>query len=354
VKVARVTFTRYRVPFRTLFVTAHGRATHREGLLLRLTTDVGLVGLGEVAPLPEFDGATLADCLAALDSLAPALPGLPLAGLPLCLDELPGRPVPAAVRAALDVATLDAIGRQRGVPVAELFDPNPRREVEANATIPAGDPTATVAAAQRAADAGYRTLKLKVGAGPLPHDVAIVAAVREALPGHVLRLDANGAWDPTAAARALDAFAPYAIELLEQPVAADQLDAMARLRRSSPIPLGADESVLGLEAARRALGAGAADWLIVKPGLAGGVTVAHAIAQLARAAGVGTIITTALEVGPGLAAALHTAALLPDGCPACGLATASLFESTAVRGLAPPTPRMRLPDGPGLGVERPA
>ena len=349
-KVASVAVQPYGVLFRSPFRTAHGVTTHREGFLLRLTTDGGIIGLGEGAPLPEFDGATLTDCQAAFEALLPAVSGLPLAGLALCLDDLAGRPVPAAVRAALDAAALDAIGKQRGQPVAALLCPFPRAEVEANATIPSADAETTVAAAGRAAADGYRTLKLKVGVRPLRDDLTLVRAVRRALPDATIRLDANGAWGETTAAHALDALAPFAIELVEQPVPAADLDAMARLRRTSPIPIGADEAILGLEHARRAIDAGSADVLIVKPGIAGGVSVARAIDDLARAAGLRTIVTTALEVGPGLAAALHAAAMLHDDAPACGVATAALFDFLLVAGLPPPGPRMPLPGGPGLGV----
>lgn len=349
-KAAALTFAPYRVPFRARFRTARGLTTHREGFLLQLTTDAGITGHGEAAPLPEFDGTTFADCRTVLEALAPALAELPIAGLPLCLDDLAGRPVPAAVRAGLDAAALDAIGRQRGQTVAALLASSPRAVVEANATLPNASSEATLDATRRAIAAGYRTLKLKVGVGSTADDVELVRAIRNAFPDVTLRLDANSAWDEPTAARALEALAPFRIELVEQPVPAADLDGMARLRRSSAIPIAADEAVLGLEHARRAIDAGAADYLIVKPTVAGGVTVARAIDDLARAAGLATIVTSALEVGPGLAAALHAAAMLPAGGPVCGVATGALFETSLVHGLPPPGPVMPLPHAPGLGV----
>jgi o-succinylbenzoate synthase len=352
VKVAGLTWRPYRLAFRQPFRTAHGTTTHREGLLLRLKTDDGVEGIGEVAPLPEFDGATLPDCLAAVEAVALGLVGLPLAGLTLSVEELAGRMVPAAVRCGLDVAALDAIGHRRGLPVAGLFVAEPRRDIVANATLGSLDTEATVAAARAAVGAGYGTLKLKVGVNLDPAvETNRIAAVRDAVGRAVkIRLDANAAWDVDQALRVLDELAPFDLEYVEQPVPADDLDGLARVRRGSSVPIAADEAVTGLEAARRVLAAGAADYLIVKPGIAGGVTVARAIDDLARAVGIGVIVTTALEAGPGLAAALHVAATLGPDAPACGLATAALLDSALVDGLPKPGPSMRLPVGPGLGV----
>src|SRR5690606_18131984 len=93
--------------------------------------------------------------------------------------------------------------------------------------------------AREAWSAGYRVLKLKVGARSLGDDVARVAAVRAACPDAVLRLDANGAWSEAEAMEALAALAPSRIELLEQPVPAAEVDALARIHERSPMRIAA-------------------------------------------------------------------------------------------------------------------
>ncbi len=97
---------------------------------------------------------------------------------------------------------------------------------------------------------------------------------------------------------------------------------------------------------------GAASVLVVKPMVVGGLRPARRIVELAEEAGVGTIVTTTIDAGVGVAAALHLAATLPEGSPACGLATGSLLaDDLIVRPLAVRDGSMLLPDGPGLGVE---
>jgi len=178
-----------------------------------------------------------------------------------------------------------------------------------------------------------------------------VAALKSATSRPQLRLDANEAWSVADAQRALEALAGCDVELVEQPIAAEIVGGLARVRRASPIPIAADESVVGLEAARRLIDAGAVDYVVVKPTVVGGITAGRAIADLARPAGVGVIVTTAFEAGLGIAAALHLAATLPENAPACGLATADALASTLVRGLPPVEGgEIALPDAAGLGV----
>jgi L-alanine-DL-glutamate epimerase-like enolase superfamily enzyme len=97
--------------------------------------------------------------------------------------------------------------------------------------------------------------------------------------------------------------------------------------------------------------AGAADLLVVKPMLAGGPRRAFEIASLAASAGLGALVTTTIDAGPGLALALHLAATLPEPRLACGLATAALLVDDLIEpGLPIVQGAMSLPAAPGLGV----
>ncbi len=180
-----------------------------------------------------------------------------------------------------------------------------------------------------------------------------MAAVREALgPEIKLRIDANGAWSEEQAVRAVRELERFDLEMVEQPVAAGDLRGLARVRAAVGVPIAADEDVTDLEAAERVLEAGAADVLIVKPMVVGGLRPARRIIELAAAAGAEAVVTTTIDAGIGTAAALHLAATLPPGGPACGLATGSLLAADLI---TPPLVarcgRMELPEGPGLGVE---
>lgn len=353
--VRELRWARYRVPFAADFTTAHGQMAAREGLILWLETDAGVTGLGEAAPLPEFGGGSVVDVERLLESLGPSLIGTPLADLPTTLADLAGRSGGAALACGLDTAALDALGRAAGVPIANLLAAGAvAPAVPVNATVGVADTTSAVEAAQRAVAAGFGTVKLKVGvAASADAEVERVAAVRSAIgPGVRLRLDANGAWTPAEAIATLRRLAAFDLELVEQPVAADDLAGLAQVRRAvAEVPIAADEAAVSVEAIRAIAQQEAADVVMVKPMVLGGLRAARAIIDEAAAAGMAAIVTSTVDTGIGVAAALHLAATLPAPLPACGLATGALLATDL---LERPLPRedghMALPLGAGLGV----
>lgn len=352
--IAQIAWRTYAIPFAAAFTTAHGVAHQRTGAIVRVRADSGLVGLGEIAPLPEFGGGTLADALAGLPALADGLLGGTVGQALDRLDRLDYAAAGVAAQACgLDTALLDVAAQAAGLPLARLLSPGASAQVPVNATIGAAGRAAAVAAAAQAAEAGFGCVKLKVGVAPTRTDeIERIAAVRSALgPNLRLRLDANGAWGVAEAIAIIRAAERYGIELVEQPVAAHDLAGMAQVRRAVGAPIAADEAVGGPEQARLVIAAGAADVLIIKPMLAGGLRRAQAIGALAQAAGLHTIVTTTIDTGVGVAAALHLAATLPPPQPACGLATGALLASDLLaEPLAVRHGALRLPARPGLGV----
>jgi L-Ala-D/L-Glu epimerase len=304
--VTAIAAHRVRVPFRTPFATAAGAWTSREALVVLVREDDGRQGVGE-----SDAGDT-------------------------------------AWAAALDAARLD-LGP---VPPAPPW-------VGVNATIGATGADAAVTAAVEAVGAGFRTLKLKAGAGE-PQDalVARLGAVRRAVgEGIALRLDVNGAWDLAGATDRLRALEPIGIAYVEQPLPPALVAEAAALRRSVGIPIAADEAVTSETSARTLLDAGAADVLVVKPARVGGPTVVAAIAAMAAERGVPVVVSSMFETGVGLAAGLACAAALPDvpGWATAerdhGLATADLLEDDLiVDPLVVEAGRMRAPGGPGSGA----
>jgi len=346
---------RVSVPLRRPLVTARGTWRSVDAWLVRLTDASGRPGLGEATLGPDADPADLAQ----LDGLVRSLvtdPGQ-VAGL-VSDDEPAGRatrepaPAEAALGAALATAWLDLGHEPAGRPRAT--------SVAVNAMIGAESLHASVAAARTAVADGFTTLKVKGGGEASTSElVDRLLAVRAAVgPDVRLRLDVNGTWDEAVAEERLSALRPIGLELVEQPVAVGDgaAAAMARLRARTGMPVGADESVTSVVAARRLLDVGAVDVLVVKPARVGGPRAALAIAELAVGAGVGVVISTLLETGVGLQAALVTAALLPPGGPplAHGLATGPLLATdllrcTAAAG-ASSASRATCPVAPGLGL----
>ena len=198
-KIRQIQWIPFQIPLRFEFGTAHGALAVREGLIVRLTTEEGIVGTGEIAPLPAFSGATISDSLDILRRLAPTLIGRSVADLWNGADLLDcdGLTSGAVVRCGLEVAAGDAIGRARGLPLARLLTNNPAGTVPVNATIALAELDSAIRAAREAIESGFACVKVKVGmAASIAGEVRRIEAIRDALgPECRLRLDANGAWE---------------------------------------------------------------------------------------------------------------------------------------------------------------
>jgi L-alanine-DL-glutamate epimerase-like enolase superfamily enzyme len=361
--------------------TARGPIDRREGVLVRATVD-GARGVGEATPLPGWT-ELLDDCLDALRSIrerdvadaAAALADLPAGeypaarhGLQLAIADARTRAAGAGVPLAAHLASRGGIDHPSAdaphadedradpsLPDVDAADVHARTgstdavpdRVPVNATVGDEDRDATVAAVQDAVGAGYRAVKLKVGARGLDPDVERLRAARRAVgPDVELRADANGAWDRETAAAAVDALAGV-VDYVEQPLTADDLAGHAALRGRG-VPIALDESLAGRSPAA-VLAADAADVLILKPMALGGVDRARAAASRAIEAGVAPVVTTTIDGAVARAGAVHLAASIPGVRP-CGLATAGFLATDL---LADPAPvadgRAVLPAGPGLG-----
>jgi L-Ala-D/L-Glu epimerase len=380
-RIENVVWYPYRIPLRSRFTTPHGSLTAREGAIVEVIVEGGLSGVGEIAPLPEFAGNDLETALTPLPALSGQLksktPADALAFLYAGSPELPATAV-----CGLESALLDAIGKHTDRSISILLSspetrndlnsilstekyvgnrfitsgasspiPSPIRGIPVNAVIGALPLAATIARAQELMAAGFQCIKLKVGSNP-EQEVARVAAIRAAIgPSIHLRLDANAAWTLDQAVTILARCAAYDLQYVEQPLPADDLEGVCRLQRAVPVPIAADESVSTIDSARHVLVHAAADILIIKPQLVGGLRAAQQVIHEAAAHGVQCVITSVIESGVGVAGAAHLAAAMPEIELECGLATLSLLEDDLLlEGLAIRNGVFSVPAGPGLGI----
>lgn len=152
-------------------------------------------------------------------------------------------------------------------------------------------------------DQGYRLIKIKIGGISFADELDLIAGIRRNFsPSSLeLRLDANGAFTPKNALSRLKQLAKYAIHSIEQPIRAGQIEAMAELCRTSPIPIALDEELIGMRSYGEKVQL-VSDikpaYLVLKPALCGGFDAA---AQYISIAGPGRWwVTSALESNVGL------------------------------------------------------
>ena len=353
--VIRARLKPYALRMRDPWPSADGPIAVRSGWVIAMEDEAGRAGLGDAAPWPGFGLETHASAGSALRLALDRLMGLPREAFAGVLSDLPRfAPVVAtpAARSAIDIALHDLIAQEAGLPLARyLGGRSALAEGPANVAIPRVTPQRAAELGAKAVASGATTLKLKVGGVPVAEDGARIEALRSAVgPGVRIRLDANQAWNADEAIAALRAFARHGIEYVEQPVPAEALADMARVRRECGIRVAADEAVRGLRSVEAILDREAADILIVKPMVLGGLRIARAVLNLAEERGVSVVVTSLLECAVGRTAALHFAAGLGETSHAHGVATAGALAEDVADSPAIERGAVHVPDGPGLGV----
>jgi len=340
------------VPLATPVRGVHGTTALQRSLLVRVTTDAGVEGWGNVDPTPGYSLVAAVDVHDVVARLAPALVGADPFNLHRALALMDGEVADGfEAKAAIEMALLDVKGRALGLPVHSLLGGALTREVTLNAWIGTVPPAQAAVEAAEWLRRGFTTAKIKIsGAGD--EGIARVAAVRAAVGDRLaLRVDFNESLTRVDAVEFIRRLEPYALTLVEQPIARTDIAGLAEIRRAIGIPLMADESVTGPASLIEIIRREAADIVKVKVMKQGGLTRTQQMIACAAAAGLrvvvghgfGLTLSTLAEA----AVAATSAAVLP-GCEAVGplkMAGDVVAEPVKLDGGV-----LRLTDAPGLGA----
>jgi L-alanine-DL-glutamate epimerase-like enolase superfamily enzyme len=317
---------------RHTFHIAHGASDTRRNVIVAIGD-----GMGEAAPVAyhheSADGVmdTLNGWRSEIDALAEPT------ALHALLRRLQGS---RAARASVDLALHDALGKQLGCSLADMFGlrglPLPPTSFTIALTAPDELPARVREAAQ------YPILKIKLGG---THDLATVQTIREHAPSTRIRVDANAGWTAEQALDLVPQLAELGVELIEQPLAVGDHEGLARLKRARlGVPIVADESVR--TAADIVALAAVIDGVNIKLMKTGGIAGALEAIHVARSCGLKIMLGCMIETSLGVTAAAHLAPLA-DSVDLDGplLIGNDPFEGVQFEGA-----NLRLPDGPGLGA----
>ena len=303
----------------------------------------GHTGRGEAAP-NAFYGETAATVQAVLPAMLECLHDpWDWDGLQARLGAVFPHHHPS-VKCALEMAALEWCAHSAGVPVWRLLGLSPSPIPESSFTVSLADLPDMRRQAREAVDAGHSVLKVKLGTD---HDVQIVEALREEAPAARLRVDANAAWSRHEARRMLEVLDAAKVELLEQPLAAADLEGHAELRRFSRLPIMADESLHHVSDIPAL--SGSFDAVNLKLAKLGGPLQALRALRTARALNMGVMMGCMIESSLGIAAGVHLAGL----CDWADLDGALLLQGDPYSGLEWQAGHVQRPTGAGWGVTRP-
>lgn len=298
------------LPLVAPFVIAARSAYEAQNVKICIGTMSSVCGIGAAAPVGYVTGESVESVIAALEAVRPKFLGQPIDRLQplLALADKHLGDAPAA-RAGLEMALYDLWARHWKLPLWQHFG-GAQRQVTTDITIPLVTNAEAAALAATAWADGFRSLKIKVG-DPEGHgaDLARIEAIVAAVPEVRLRIDANQAFAPDEAvlfAHALTA-SGACVDLLEQPVAKEDIAGLKYVRQRAGIPVFADESARSVPEVLRLLREDAVDGINVKL-MKSGIGGALEIIALCRAHSKKLMLGCMLETGLGIAAAAQIAA----------------------------------------------
>ncbi len=322
------------------FTIARGGSSDYRVVWVRLIDDDGQEGWGEADP-SSYYGETADTVLALLPRLAALLPADPF-DLDVAEQrlEVAAPTQSGAARAALSAALHDLVGKRLGQPLYRLWGLSPDRAPVSSFTIGLDTPERMRAKVAEAAP--YPVLKIKLGTDD---DEAILRTIRDAT-DKPLRVDANAGWSRERAQAMLPVLKDYGVEFVEQPLAPDDLEGLAALRRRGVLPVIVDESCIVARDVARV--AGAVDGINIKLAKCGSLREALRMIATARAHGLFVMVGCMIESSLGITAAAHFTPLVD----AADLDGAALTANDPFTGATITGGRIALPDLPGLGVRR--
>jgi L-alanine-DL-glutamate epimerase-like enolase superfamily enzyme len=306
--------THWVVPMRLCepYTIAYETISTTTNVLLRLETKDGRVGYGCAAPDLAVTGETAETVIETLKTI---VRGLLIGEDPLqrnAINEALRQTIPrqTAIRAMVDMALYDLIGRITGQPLYVLLGAY-RKRILTSVTIgilPADD---TVMRAREHCRQGFRALKIK-GGEDVDLDVERVLRVREAVGRDVmLRFDANQGYREAEALTFIEKTRAANLEVIEQPTSRRLPELLGSLTRQSQLPVMADESLMTLKDAFRLARHHWVDMVNVKLMKVGGISEATQITAVARAAGLEVMVGCMDETALSIAAGLHFALSSP-------------------------------------------
>src|ERR687895_767026 len=351
VRITEVSTLKLRYPMATPMADAIHYMPERNLLLVQITTDDGLVGLGECA---AYGGS--------LDSMARRSHQRGTTGM--LMQAISG----------VDIALWDLIGQATRTPLYRLLGGyRDTLDAYASAGFYAGGKGVTQLAEEVGgyAERGFRTVKMKVGGNPevmlnplpdmwapdyatatLDEDMERVRTARAAIgPDVRLAIDANNAWTPAVAIQFMRRVADQNIYWLEEPVATDDVAGSAEVAHALDVPVAGYETATGLASFRDLIAQRAVD--IVQPDViwTGGITVCRKVAALAEAYRL-PVVPHVFSSAVAAMANMHFIASLPNGGllefdQNPNILRSELFEEAIDVGS---DGMVRLPERPGLGV----
>jgi o-succinylbenzoate synthase len=287
------------------FKIALGSTDFYEGYLVEITTDDGIIGYGEAAPVPIITGDSMGSVEYELSLFSKIL--INHEESPEKLNELMKSYAKSskASRAAIDMALYDIIGKRANMPLYKMIG-NYRDKFATSYTVDLVNPAKAKSQAIDYMKLGIKIFKIKLGSG-FDEDYERVKTVRSVVGDNEIYVDFNQSYDPKKAVKLANEIEKFDVSMIEQPVHALDIRGLRYVKNNTSIYVMADESAYTPEDAISLINLDAVDMINIKLMKSGGITDALKIVDIAEAAKIKTMVGCMVETKVANTAALNIA-----------------------------------------------
>jgi len=277
-----------RIPLDSPYIFARGSMLVFENVVVRITTDEGLIGYGESAPLPLGKGDNAESISSIINgTLSKTFKGYSIYDIEYIISRaMEMTDGNADAVAGLDLALWDLLGKYLKQPVYRLIGGLCQDTIAVDYTLSASNPSDMAEKAKKIHVEGFEGMIVKITGKSIQEDIERVRFVRESIPEPCrVSVDCNACYNRDEALEFLNGIKDFKVEYIEQPVAAEDFEGM-RICRAVGIPIVADESLVTSKDALTLIREQACDIMNIKVPKAGGLFMSKRIASIASAAGI--------------------------------------------------------------------
>jgi len=334
------------------FTIATGTMHFAQNIFIRIFTDKGIYGVGECSAFPMIVGETQATCFEMAKDFAQLWKGKDPLSIEERMNELHSFTAGnSTIKSAFDMALYDINAKHATLPLYAFLG-GQRKAMETDLTIGIDTPENMTMKAREFKTNGVRILKVKLGKSAT-EDIERIQQIRNTVGAEMLiRIDANQGWDYEEAKTVLPALGKYEIQFCEQPMRKYNDHHLPELKKISPIPIMADESVFDHHDAKRIIRNNACSYINIKFSKSGGIFEALKINAVCAENNIPCMMGGMLESRVALTAFAHFASS-QENIKFYDMDTCMLGHKTdpVTGGVRYNNFFVELPDSPGIGAD---
>lgn len=351
IKIIKVEIFQINLPLKESFIISYHTYESMPAIVIKIHTDEGIIGYGESVPDEHVTGESVHSVIAALTyNLVPTIVGQDPRNIKQ-IHELMNQSLVhnGAAKAAVDIACYDILGKVSNLPIYTLLGGRKPLTPSIPKVLSILEPETLAIQAKEAIDEGYKEIKMKLGKEPMI-DIQRVKAVREAVGDDIpIRVDVNQGWRTVqVASEAMGLLTPYNVSWVEQPISQMDVSLFKRLRKTTSIPLMADESMVTPENLRTLIHDQSVEYINIKLMKSGGIYPSYQLATQAELFGINCQIGSMVESSIASAAAFHVA-LSKQNIISTEVSGPTKF-TLDTGNLTYQLPYVNIPTEPGLGI----